>query len=57
MSDESPGGRSCGQLPDLAGLTDAFLRTVPGFYAVSFDHVSPNDHATVGDIGRYAIVE
>lgn len=35
----------------------AFLRTVSGFYAVSFDHVSPDDHIIVGEVGRYAIVE
>ena len=35
----------------------AFLRTVPGYYAVSFDHVDPDDHVIVGDAGRFAIVE
>jgi hypothetical protein len=35
----------------------AFLRRVPGYYAVSPDHVSPDDHVIVGDAGRFAIVE
>jgi hypothetical protein len=35
----------------------AFLRTVPGYYAVSPDHVSPDDHVILGDVGRFAIVE
>jgi hypothetical protein len=35
----------------------AFLRTVPGYYAVSPDHISPDDHIIVGDPGRFAIVE
>jgi hypothetical protein len=35
----------------------AFLGSVPGYYAVSPDHVSPDDHIIVGDAGRFAIVE
>ena len=35
----------------------AFLGSVPGYYAVSPDHVSPDDHVIVGDDGRFAIVE
>lgn len=35
----------------------AFLQRVPGYYAVSPDHVSPEDHVIVGDDGRFAIVE
>jgi hypothetical protein len=35
----------------------AFLRRVPGYYAVSSDHVGPDDHIIVGDGGRFAIVE
>jgi hypothetical protein len=35
----------------------AFLRRVPGYYAVSHDHVSPDDHIIVGGAGRFAIVE
>jgi hypothetical protein len=34
-----------------------FLRRVPGYYAVSPEHVSPDDHIIVGDAGRFAIVE
>ncbi len=35
----------------------AFLRAVPGYYAVAPDHVSPDDHVIVGEADRYAIVE
>jgi len=35
----------------------AFLRTVPGYYAVAPDHVSPDDHVIVGEADRFAIVE
>jgi hypothetical protein len=35
----------------------AFLRKVPGYYAVSPDHISPDDHIIVGDPGRFAIIE
>ncbi len=34
-----------------------FLRRVPGYYAVSPEHVSPDDHIIIGDGGRFAIVE
>jgi hypothetical protein len=34
-----------------------FLRKVPGYYAVSPAHVSPDDHIIVADAGRFAIVE
>jgi hypothetical protein len=35
----------------------AFLRTVPGYYAVSPGHVNPEDHIIVGDADRFLIVE
>jgi len=35
----------------------AFRGSVPGYYAVSPDHVSPDDHIIIGDAGRFAIVE
>ncbi len=35
----------------------AFLRKVSGYYAVSPEHVRPDDHVIVGEDGRFAIVE
>jgi hypothetical protein len=35
----------------------AFLRTVPGYFAVAPDHIGPDDHVIVGEGDRYAIVE
>jgi hypothetical protein len=35
----------------------AFLRKVRSYYAVSPDHVSPDDHILVGEPGRFAIIE
>jgi hypothetical protein len=41
----------------LAPEEYAFLRSVPGYHAVSPDHVRPDDRVIVGDSARFAIVE
>jgi hypothetical protein len=51
------GDETCPSRIVLTAEEYAFLRKVPGYYAVSADHVGFDDHVIVGDAGRFAIVE
>ncbi len=51
------GDETCPSRIVLTAEEYAFLRTVPGYYAVASDHVGSDDHVIVGDVGRFAIVE
>jgi hypothetical protein len=51
------GDEACPQRVLLTAEEYAFLRRVPGYYAVCYEHVGPDDHVIVGEPGRFAIVE
>jgi hypothetical protein len=51
------GDEACAERVLLTEEELTFLASVPSYYAVCPEHVSPDDHVLVGEPGRLAIVD